>query len=148
MQNQIEEILSGGYEPPIKTVIGEAKTEIDNDVCKAVCQIGIRVDKEELLRALQYDRGQYDKGFADGVRKGQQGWISVEDDLPKNDYDKHWKDRKRYLVFTEPSGIMFVATYGYKEHDWWVNGDHFVLEKRNYREVTHWMPMPKPPKGE
>ena len=75
-------------------------------------------------------------------------WISVKEQLPKNDYDKHWKERKRYLVFTEPCGIMFVATYGYKEHDWWVNGDHFVLEKRNYREVTHWMPLPEPPKGE
>lgn len=63
MQNQIEEILSGGYESPIKTVIGEAKTEIDNGVYKAVCQTGIRVDKEELLRALQYDRGQFEAGY-------------------------------------------------------------------------------------
>ncbi len=63
MQNQIEEILSGGYESPIKTVIGVAKTEIDNGVYKAVCQTGIRVDKEELLRALQYDREQFDAGY-------------------------------------------------------------------------------------
>lgn len=84
--------------------------------------------------------------YNEGYRK--QEWISVEERLPENDYDKHWKDRKRYLVFNEPCGIMFVATYGYKEHDWWVNGDHLVLGKWNYREVTHWMPMPEPPKGE
>lgn len=29
-------------------------------------QYGVYVDKEELAKALAYDRGQYDKGFADG----------------------------------------------------------------------------------
>ena len=39
--------------------------EVDNQICKAVQNAGITVDREELLRALQYDRDQYRKGYAD-----------------------------------------------------------------------------------
>lgn len=145
MQNQIEEILSGGYESPIKTVIGEAKTQIDNDVYKAVCQIGIRVDKEELLRALQYDRGQYDKGFADGVRQGQQGWISVEERLPECE------------DVGESEALLFLTSEGRVEAGYFGRGSVWRdVYFRHYRtsvgrdasDVTHWMPLPEPPKGE
>ena len=74
------------------------------------------------------------------------GWISVEERLPDNDWGKHWKERKYYLVFTKPSGLMNVAVYGYKEHDWWIDRNSCVLDKKNYKEVTHWMPLPEPPK--
>ena len=73
-------------------------------------------------------------------------WISVEERLPDNDWGKHWKERKYYLVFTKPSGLMNVAVYGYKEHDWWIDRNSCVLDKKNYKEVTHWMPLPEPPK--
>lgn len=79
-----------------------------------------------------------------GYRK--QEWISVDDRLPENDYGKHWKERQRYLVCTEPNGLMYVAKYGYKEHGWWSDGGGYVLDEKNYRKVTHWMPLPEPPK--
>lgn len=79
-----------------------------------------------------------------GYRK-QSGWISVDERLPDNDWGKHWKERKYYLVFTKPSGLMNVAVYGYKEHDWWIDRNSCVLDKKNYKEVTHWMPLPEPP---
>lgn len=86
---------------------------------------------------------------AKGWRKRSEGeWISVEERLPDNDWGKHWKERKYYLVFTKPSGLMNVAVYGYKEHDWWIDRNSCVLDKKNYNEVTHWMPLPEPPKGE
>lgn len=145
MQNQIEEILSRGYESPIKTVIGEAKTEIDNGVYKAVCQIGIRVDKDELIRALQHDRGQYDKGFADGVRKGQQEWISVGKRLPECEIGAETEA----LLFVTSAGRVEVGCFG--RGSVWRDG-YF----RHYRtcvgwdvsDVTHWMPLPEPPKGD
>lgn len=68
-------------------------------------------------------------------------WISVDDRLPINDYEKHWKDRNYYLVYTEPSGLMYVATFGFKEYDWWISNPERVLE-----QVTHYMPLPQPPK--
>lgn len=41
----------------------EQKTE--NMIMEAVRKVGVNVDKEELLKALQYDREQYEKGYAD-----------------------------------------------------------------------------------
>lgn len=78
----------------------------------------------------------------------KQEWISVEEKLPENDWGKHWKERKYYLVYTKPSGLMNVAVFGYKEHEWWIDqNSSCVLDKSNYKEVTHWMPLPEPPKG-
>lgn len=78
----------------------------------------------------------------------QSEWFSVEERLPENDYEKHWKERQRFLVYTEPNGLMYVAKYGYKEYGWWSDGGGYVLDEKNYRKVTHWMPLPQPPKGE
>ena len=80
-----------------------------------------------------------------------QEWISVKDRLPENDYGKHWKERKYYLVQLAPSGLMFVAHYGYKEYGWWIDGHDCVLSATNFKEVTHWTEitnMPQPPKEE
>lgn len=44
------------------------KDESSNDV-NAVQRVGVNVDKDELIKALQYDRGQYDKGYADGYKE-------------------------------------------------------------------------------
>lgn len=35
-------------------------------VVKTCVKMGVNVDKEELLKALAYDRHQYEKGYADG----------------------------------------------------------------------------------
>ena len=61
------------YESPI-SVIESAHTEftidIENNVYKAIRQIEIDVDKDELIKALAYDRQQYEKGYRDGVLYG------------------------------------------------------------------------------
>lgn len=54
------------YKPPIEIIYGQMKTKIEGDILKAVQECDIHVDKGELIRALQYDREQYDKGYADG----------------------------------------------------------------------------------
>lgn len=54
------------YDSPIKVMFGQMESQIDNRIMKAIQQINIEIDKEELVRALQYDRNQYDRGFADG----------------------------------------------------------------------------------
>ena len=41
----------------------------------------VNVDKYELLRALQYDRGQYDKGFAAGYDKAKAESIKMIEEL-------------------------------------------------------------------
>lgn len=57
------------YESPIEAMIAEASNSFDDGVFRAVLRTDIEVNKEELLKALQYDRGQYDKGYAVGVKE-------------------------------------------------------------------------------
>ena len=58
------------YQSPIEIIIGKMQTQIDDDIYKAVQNVGINVDREELLKALEYDRGQYDKGWEEGFHDG------------------------------------------------------------------------------
>lgn len=53
------------YESPIKVVMGQLETNIEDEIFSAVRKVGVYVDKEELLRALKYDRDQYWKGYHD-----------------------------------------------------------------------------------
>ena len=61
------------YKPPIEIVMKEVfqkmNEDFENSVLKAVQKVGINVDKEELLKALIYDRGQYDKGYEDAMNE-------------------------------------------------------------------------------
>lgn len=58
------------YECPVKFNFGDIQMQIvkqqENEVYMAVQKCGVDVDKEELKRALKYDREQYEKGYEDG----------------------------------------------------------------------------------
>ena len=59
------------YESPITLLktdpfIQRIKDETDTMIFQGVARVGVHVDKDELIKALEYDRGQYEKGFHDG----------------------------------------------------------------------------------
>lgn len=53
------------YKSPIETIFKQMRTEHEANVWRAIQDCDIVVDKEELIKALKYDRGQYAKGYAD-----------------------------------------------------------------------------------
>lgn len=55
------------YRSPITQFCNTMQTEYENGVLKVVQQYGFDVDKEELTKALAYDRGQYDKGYIKAI---------------------------------------------------------------------------------
>lgn len=55
------------YESPIQ-LTSNVRTEVDNEIFKAIVEHNVNVDKDELIKALRYDRDQYDKGYTDGVK--------------------------------------------------------------------------------
>lgn len=62
------------YKSPIEIVQSNTPTEILNrcieeNIYRAVWDVGINVDVEELKHALAYDRDQYEQGFRDGSVK-------------------------------------------------------------------------------
>lgn len=63
------------YESPITKYMGDIETQIEKQIQEQETEqitltvsraIGYDVDKTELLKALQYDREQYTKGYRDG----------------------------------------------------------------------------------
>ena len=78
------------YDSPIKIIFGQMESQIDNKIMKAIQQINIEIDKEELVRALQYDRNQYDRGFADGYMAARSEFEERLND--QNDSQRSGKD--------------------------------------------------------
>ena len=60
------------WESPLNKIYREIHDQIvkqdEENMMLAVNQaVGYKVDKEELIKALQYDREQYEKGYKDGI---------------------------------------------------------------------------------
>lgn len=53
------------YKSPVDLLVSEINLRMEGEIFKAVQNVGVNVDKDELIKALQYDRDQYQKGYAD-----------------------------------------------------------------------------------
>ena len=126
-----------GYESPLKIIREELENigrkqaaELDKQTLEAVLRVGIQVDKEELIKALAYDRNQYTKGFNDGFEAGKKArWTKVEDGLPKEDD----------TVYGVTSTGDLVKAYIWDdcgETKWYADGCYDAC-------IVKWMPMPE-----
>ena len=74
------------YKSPIEVYMTQMRIEqektIEGEIYKAVHGLDIAVTKEELIKALRYDRDQYDKGYEDGYNADK--WINCADRLPED----------------------------------------------------------------
>lgn len=124
------------YESPIRLIVQELETNIreqqEKQIFEAIQKCGVDVDREELIKALAYDRAQYAQGYSDG-RSDAQRWISVEERLPE-DYED--------VVIIMRNGASSWYRVAYREYGGWSFGGG----RRVPDEVTHWMSLPKPPK--
>jgi hypothetical protein len=122
------------YQSPVEIITRQIRTQFEDNVFKAIQDYGIVVDKEELIKALRYDRGQYENGFSDGMLVRKDEWISVEERLPES---------RKFVIACDEYGNVGEA-YFYKrdrKFEWVDDGERAF--------VTHWMPLPEPPmKGE
>lgn len=75
-----------------------------------------------------------------------QEWISVKDRLPDNkEYD--WV----LAQVVEDNGFMHIPTvmeYRQSRNDWFEETYGWLSDHNGAFTVTHWMPLPEPPKGE
>lgn len=54
------------FTTPIEMISNECESQSEKFVCEAIQKIGINIDKDELIKALRYDRQQYEAGYAAG----------------------------------------------------------------------------------
>lgn len=76
------------YESPINLYMQEIMTTMENERENAITakiseSIGCDVDKGELIRALQYDRQQYNKGYADAKAMCESMLDEIRDEIKK-----------------------------------------------------------------
>ena len=92
----------------------------------------------ELLSHVQYLGGLEEKIadhlIANGVTV--QKWIPVTERLP---------EIARRVIVTDGENISFGYVLNYERKDW---NPWCVQLPVIYNKVTHWMPLPEPPKGE
>lgn len=121
-----EQKLFYEYRSPIGILEGVTRLSVENGVLDVVRECGIDVDKESLILALEYDRAQWEEGFAAG-RMGRE-WTRVEDGLPKKN--------GKYLVVSS-TGQMYTIRFDPERFSRW---PHF-----GKNDVTHWMELPEGP---
>lgn len=57
------------YKSPIEIIQTQMQTHVEDTIYQSVMKVGVTVDKDELLKALTYDRQQYQNGYADRDRE-------------------------------------------------------------------------------
>ena len=59
------------YESPVNLIYHESERQIiqeqEQTILKAIIGYDVVINKEELIKAINYDRNQYSKGYKDGV---------------------------------------------------------------------------------
>ena len=107
---------------PIDDVIKMIKDEQENRiVCTVQSALGIRVDKHELVRALAYDRDQYEKGYYDGCNAALSERVYCKD--CKEAYDpfigtlkgQGYLKCRRYAIITHESKNFYCKDGERKE---------------------------------
>ena len=76
--------------------------EVDNLVLQSCVKVGCHVDKDELEKALRYDRDQYVKGYEDGKRDAAAAIEDLQAQLPKRG---EWIEENR-----RPRSSQFVCS--------------------------------------
>lgn len=105
-----------GYQSPISQIYKDVeykfREDMENKTMEAVHHFGISVDKPELIKALQYDRNQYDKGYSDGRASIVEELEKIKEEIHKRikvQYDACFGDKGDVYCFHkayEVSGII------------------------------------------
>lgn len=75
-------MLTNMYKSPIEIIYDDIKHSFEEGIYKAIQKVDIKVNRDELLKALAYDRQQYEKGYADALAERKKGkWIEREDPI-------------------------------------------------------------------
>ena len=129
------------YKSPIDVFITQVRLEqeknLEDSIYKAVQALDIYVTKDELLKALKYDRGQYEKGYQDGYNADK--WINCADRLP-NEGDRVlvWF---RHFRYGNPACPIQGVGIGFTYRDKWVVDDKAYCGLQVYA----WQPIPTRP---
>lgn len=104
------------YNSPVEIIAHQMQTQYEtdvNNVVKCVLSYGINVDKDELIKALKYDRQQYEKGYNDGVKE----------------FVEWYKEHLNYLVKYEKGLCADAKNNNHEDNATFFEGEINMLER-------------------
>ena len=128
------------------SLIGDAEISVRaKDVIETIQQLVLKLNEaNKAYEASEVDSGfealtAYHHGYQDGLESAQPKWISVEERLPK--INERVSVCNRYFKTNAVSVAVDKLTL------WANNKPVWCSELDSYKgAVTHWMPLPEPPK--
>lgn len=130
------------YKSPIEIWHSEMEMQLEGEVLKACQRVGVNVDRDELLKALKYDRGQFDKGYQYGLNADK--WIPCEERLPS----ESGKYLVTEMVRTALRKYYTVGSSYFNGETWHSDFKGKFGGKDIGRTVIAWQPLPQPYKKE
>lgn len=67
------------YKSPVTLLLDKFDEKVVDNIYQIVNHYFVDVDKDELLKALRYDRDQYDRGRLDGYREAKKEIVHCKD---------------------------------------------------------------------
>ena len=91
----------------------------------------------------------YKNGYTKGLEDGKPKWIPVTERLPEDGLPKFStvKQIKVLTALKSDKGVVTVRSQ-MRYKDTWATGHERWRWKHSGSEITHWMPLPEPPKEE
>ena len=122
----VELLILDTVQQAVEQAAREFDAQAEPVVMGAIHKLGVSVDKEELIRALRYDRGQYAIGFRDGIEAVRTEWTDVREALPQKP--------DKYIVQSK-TGAIYTIRYDPETFKRW---PHF-----GKADAAYWMPLPE-----
>ena len=151
-------LKSPGRQEMIRDIICDAWEECKSTDCQSECKDNQVLPCDHILfacTALKYSRKIHEAGYATAK------WIDVKDRLPEKlePVNIVWKNMDPAPYYAGIKNKPFVGTAYYYNGKWWWFSQVCEDYLREYSKsdidfiedgivVTHWTPVPKPPKGE
>ena len=151
------------YFSPIELTYKKISEELiekqEGQVMQAIFESGITVNKEELIKALEYDRKQYEKGFKDGkASASEHEWIPITTRPMTKEEEKEvceqwgvkelegWEKRVFTCQLPEDGQEILISTsWGVRMDrcEWDPDSGCGLEENGDWDGIKAWMPLPK-----
>lgn len=150
-----------GWESPVNVFSYDISNSIKENVDGAIIveierQLGVEINKDELIKAMNYDRDQYNKGYQDGLKSNALRWIPCKERLPESDDygtvlvtgKMKYASEKEYEYFTDCAFVNQIngTPDNFNPFDFETWNDWHEGQDEYY--ILAWMPLPEPYKEE
>lgn len=89
------------YKSPVQVITNQMQTKLEGQIFEAIQNVGVVVDKEELIKAMNYDRDQYASGFENGYNKAIDDYKQSIETLEKAYKDRNYAAYEQILFFAK-----------------------------------------------